>query len=248
MTNMKTFIHLHFFVIALSGTLHAQMASTADKAKQLQGELLRYNFDMDTAAATDRTGNGNSGELFGCTIATSGIGKGACSFATDNDFLMVGGPGAITGSMTVAMSVYVTEKPKNMGLPLFTTGLPGKGDFLFLAGGGSRKDQLFLAWDNWGTGGPRSSKPLSIRRWVHVAVTYDASKNLVGFYVNGAGAQIMQGLHYPCELKTCVIGGNRIGGSVAAPSFRGFIDDVRLFDRCLTSAEIAEISKQARKN
>lgn len=247
MTNMKTFIHLHFLLIILSGTLHAQMASTADKAKQLQGELLRYDFDRDTTEATDKTGNGNSGKLFGCTIATSGIGKGACSFATDNDFLMVGGQGAITGSMTVAMSVYVTEKPKNLGLPLFTSGVPGNGDFLFI-GGGNPKEPLFLAWDHWGTGGLRSSKPLSFRRWVHVAMTYDASNNLVNFYMNGTLVQTVQGLHYPCELKTCVIGGNLIGGSTTAHSFRGFIDDVRLFDRCLTTAEIAGISKQARKN
>jgi hypothetical protein len=79
----------------------------------------------------------------------------------------------------------------------------------------------------------KAKATLPLRRWSHVAVTFNG--NMLRIYVNGewissrrAAGSLIDGA-----------GALRIGGGASrATSFRGSIDEVRVYDHALTGAEI----------
>jgi hypothetical protein len=86
-------------------------------------------------------------------------------------------------------------------------------------------------------GGPdvavRGTGPLPLNTWSHIAVTY--GDGFLRFYVNGtqAGSVAQTG-----NIQTST-GPLRIGGnSVWSEWFAGRIDEVRIYNRALTQAEI----------
>jgi hypothetical protein len=76
--------------------------------------------------------------------------------------------------------------------------------------------------------------------WNHVALTYDGST--IQFYVNGVAAEPVIGSLYDYRLRTCTIGGNRIRGTTTGRSFKGLLDEIRLYSRVLTSSEIIALA------
>jgi hypothetical protein len=75
--------------------------------------------------------------------------------------------------------------------------------------------------------------PLPINAWTHLALTYDAA--MVRFYVNGALVAAGQETS-PLTVSTAPL---RIGGdSIFGQYFKGTIDEVRIYNRALTGAEI----------
>ena len=87
-------------------------------------------------------------------------------------------------------------------------------------------------------------------QWHHVAVTFPAGGSLVrdvkifvdghedtGFYSNGDTQTVNTGTDYACEI------GAFTGGTPSV--FNGQIDDVRVYDRALTDAEILAIASEA---
>lgn len=81
--------------------------------------------------------------------------------------------------------------------------------------------------------------------WTHIAVTYDPDlANEISFYINGtldsslshsAGGALSSSTSMPVTI------GNIWSGSGEQRPFDGLIDDIRVYDRALTAAEIAEI-------
>jgi hypothetical protein len=92
----------------------------------------------------------------------------------------------------------------------------------------------------------------STNTWYHVAVTYD--NNLVGndpvFYVNGTRSQTTEVTapvgFAPSDSSFDLYIGNRSGGS-GDRAFDGELDDVRLYDRILSQAEVSALAKWAPK-
>jgi len=83
---------------------------------------------------------------------------------------------------------------------------------------------------------PGSVNRLSLNNWAHIAVTYAAGT--LRFYVNGLLANQIVGANQN------ILTGNQplhIGSSNALVSegFNGLIDEVRVYNRALTQAEIA---------
>lgn len=81
---------------------------------------------------------------------------------------------------------------------------------------------------------------LAASRWTHLAATYNGSTQRL--YVNGVqvGSRTQNGA-ITLSSGALRIGGNSIWGSY----FRGYIDEVRVYNRELSQAEIASDSKQA---
>lgn len=79
------------------------------------------------------------------------------------------------------------------------------------------------------------SVPLSTNTWYHVAVTYDAATSIIKLYKNGALVDTNNEVD-PVEGGTLV----RLGAfNNAANSFTGTMDEVRIWNRALSSSEIA---------
>ena len=91
----------------------------------------------------------------------------------------------------------------------------------------------------------RSSQPLAINQWTHVAITYDGSSRADGLalYVNGRGAD--------CEVvrdhltKNITGGGNdhlTVGQRFRDRGFKnGLVDAIKVFARALTPLEVAQL-------
>jgi len=85
----------------------------------------------------------------------------------------------------------------------------------------------------------RGTTRLSLNTWTHLATTYDGTTQR--FYVNG----VLVGSNTPNQGSTNVItqsnGSLRIGGDASSTGefFNGMIDEVRIYNRALSAAEIA---------
>jgi hypothetical protein len=88
-----------------------------------------------------------------------------------------------------------------------------------------------------------SGDPLSRGEWIHVAGTYDANEQTC--YVNGIDAN--SETRGALEILTDANDGMAIGGRYGDDSdrFDGEIDDVRVYDRGLTRAEVGYIASQS---
>jgi hypothetical protein len=86
--------------------------------------------------------------------------------------------------------------------------------------------------------------PVPIGTWIHVAMTYDAASGELVVYLNHA----VDGTHTVPEGSRCILDTPqplRLGGG-APPGYDqlfldGLLDDVRVYDRALTAAEIAAL-------
>ena len=93
--------------------------------------------------------------------------------------------------------------------------------------------------------GIRAAEPLSLNRWVHVAMTYDGSSRADGLalYVDGRRAS--------CEIirdaltKNITGGGNdqlTVGQRFRDRGFKnGLVDEIKVFNRELTPLEVAQV-------
>ncbi len=142
-------------------------------------------------------------------------------------------------------------------LSKFTDTSTFNGEYLFAifetsSFGTAGVDQLFI--ENMATSSNdriKAESTVSVPRnsWVHVAVTYDGSNNNTGFdfYINGEliGAdKASDGVYVGMSNRVAPL---QIGATLTITAFddyaNGYIDDVRIYNRKLTSDEIALIGK-----
>jgi hypothetical protein len=194
---------------------------------------------MDGSGA-DRTGNGHDATLMrSVTAASSAIRGGAYAFDGMTSAVCLGGSGSVTSDRTYCAWV---NYPGRMGLgePVITGGLTGAGDFLGIASagqtdscGGSPNGPFI---DHWGYACDRSTTAFATPgAWSFVCVSYTGGT--VTLYANGSSATV-PGSFYTHAFSRFCIGANTIGGTTTFTSFAGAIDEVTLWTRALSSAEL----------
>ena len=165
---------------------------------------------------------------------------GAASFDGSNDRLRVPFDAALstTTGYTLAVFVYVIEIPSGADSAFakpygadtnnsWQLELPGDARFRFKSAGDSGgSDDLYA--------------PAVTGRWVHLAGTWDGA--IKRLYVDGIAAGSLAGVNL-WDDHDLFIGGDENGGSPSG-HFLGYIDDVRLYDRAITPAEIALLAAQ----
>ena len=85
----------------------------------------------------------------------------------------------------------------------------------------------------------RGTAAIPLNAWTHLAATYDAATSIMRYYVNGVQVGTTAG-NGSINVDD---GALRIGGNNSAPAgqgefYRGLIDEVRVYNRALTAAEI----------
>jgi prepilin-type N-terminal cleavage/methylation domain-containing protein len=90
--------------------------------------------------------------------------------------------------------------------------------------------------------GPYATVPLTSNAWQHVGMTFNASSDAVNFYINGASAGSGTFNETFATTTTAMHIGNQIcwNGS-SGGYFQGLIDDVRVYNRVLSAAEVQEL-------
>jgi hypothetical protein len=196
------------------------------------GLVAGYAFSETTGAtARDASGNGNNGTVSGATWTASGKYGRGLSFDGVNDRVNVANAPSLnpTGAITLMAWVY----------PTITTGVrdivikEGNGvDIynLYQRNGNGRAEMNVLVG-----GVNRTAEGASLARntWTHLAGTYDGAT--VRLFVNGTQVA-STAASGPLSTST---GALRIGGnSLWGEYFRGRLDEVRVYNRALTQAEI----------
>ncbi|MHC4502712.1 MAG: LamG-like jellyroll fold domain-containing protein, partial [Planctomycetota bacterium] len=195
-----------------------------------RGLLAHWKFDEgEGKAAGDASGKGNDGLLQNDPTWAAGKLGGALSFNGRNSYVDVRPPPGLTGSaITVSAWVKYAEVPTGAWSNVVIAQDDSRSRVFQLVAKGGRH-----CWHRFNTGkdliaGDRITPGV----WQHVAATFDGTKH--SLYIDGElEAEAPGTLRLDRELHV------RIGmkGSGEFP-FKGLIDDVRIYDRGLSGAEV----------
>jgi hypothetical protein len=210
----------------------ASVAVDVDNASAL-GPVAAWAFDEGAgSSAGDATGNGHVGALTGGAVwTTAGRHAGALEFDGVDDAVVVTNDGTFDLGTSMTVSAWVYPLPQASG---WWPVLQKETDAFFLNAGSPGGGAVAGVTANGGCCAlayAPSAAPEST--WTHLAMTYDGAQ--VTFYLNGvsAGSAPASG---PIQATSgpLWIANNSYPGE----AFRGRVDDVRVYDRVLTPAEI----------
>jgi hypothetical protein len=189
-----------------------------------------FNETSGTTVA-DASGRGNPGTVSGAARTTAGRFGGALTFDGINDWVTVADSASLdlTTGMTLEGWAYPTGGSDWRTLAI----KEGSGELAWalypFGDGGLPSGHAATGSELWARG---TAAP-ALNTWTHFAVTYDGSA--IRLYVNGTqvGTRAQTG-----SLKTTAgalrFGGNAIWGEF----FTGRLDELRLYDRALSAAQI----------
>src|SRR3989344_5085329 len=209
------------------------------------GLVAQYAFNDGTgASAADSSGNANPATLNGGVAWVAGkVGTGAVSLDGTNDY--IDAPHSASNSVSgnaVSISAWVYRTNTDLAPHIIAAKVvPGHSPPFFsysihLLGG-----DIPSFWVSTGGGGGehlQSPVPITANAWHHIIGVYDGSTKKI--YVDGV------------EKNSAFRNGNlntytsplRIGANGALGElFKGYIDEVRVFDRALTPSEVTELYK-----
>ena len=196
------------------------------------GPVGAWSFDEDRGSrALDSSGNRNDGTIDGAKRTTGKFG-GALRFDGVDDMVTVADSDSL--DLTEAMTIEAWVKPARLRSMWRTVVIKEQRNqlayALYAANGGRRPSgHVYTTRDRAVAG----SSAVPIDRWTHLASTWDGSR--VRLYVDGAQvADAALG-------RSAVSSGRalRFGGNTVWPEwFKGLIDEVRIYDRALTPAEL----------
>jgi uncharacterized protein (TIGR03437 family) len=218
----------------------SKTASLNIQAPTQSSLIAAYAFDENSGSTTtDASGNSNTGQIKGATWTASAKHGKALSFNGSSSYIDLGKSATLqsSGSMTWSAWIYATGNPpddgqiiarsdNSTGWQLKTTPDTGKRTFgIAVSGSSSGHTQRY------------SKTVYSLNTWYYVAGVYNTGTKTLDIYVNGVldngtltgtipGSQVNPALNATI--------GERSGGYY----FKGVIDDVRVYNRPLSVAEI----------
>jgi len=213
------------------GTTSGGTSRTGPVCAQSDGLVGAWSFDEGTGTTSaDLSAKGNVATLQGAVWTTSGKHGSALSLNGTSAKAAVADSATLdlTAAMTLEAWVYPNVVPTG-----WSTGIYKETDRYYLAPG---TDQNAPGAGGTFTSGNRNAigaSPLSAVAWTHLACTYDGAS--VRLYVNGfqAGNVSATGA-ITTSTSPLTMGGNTPYGEF----FNGRIDDVRVYNRALSLAEI----------
>ncbi len=215
-----------------------------------KGLVGHWNFDeMATTTAFDKSGNGNNGALGGGTASavptwTTGIqpfsggkaGGGGLSFDGVDDLVLTNSDTLCTGDITVCAWMYprvlnvINQRIVDNNSAKFY--IDTAGTLSFISDGSGTVD----AYSATGI--------ITINNWYYICLTRNSAALTANFYSNGA---LSNGSD--TSLSGVLAGSNNvvIGNNFSnSRQFNGLIDDVRVYNRVLSAAEIRYQYNQAK--
>lgn len=153
-----------------------------------------------------------------------------------NGFVMLGNPGDLNLSGKITMTAWVKAETADLDRSVLAHGLatsPNAYDYLLLTGNKARGG----SWDGdiYDAGATPPAGAINGNEWMHMAAEYDGKSWRM--YVNGMLASATSASKGAVQVNANWV----IGGSAqdqAPRCFKGSIDDVRIYSRALSDAEI----------
>ncbi|HEY3181372.1 MAG TPA: LamG-like jellyroll fold domain-containing protein [Gaiellaceae bacterium] len=206
-------------------------AGAAGAAVTPTGLVAAYSFDEGSGTtAADASGNGNTGTLSGAAWTTAGRNGGALSFDGAADYVTVVDSASL--DLTTAATVEAWVNPvAGTGWRAIVAKERNGGGFPYGLETNAGVPDAFVKAGAAATAA--ATAPVAASAWTHLALAYDGVA--VRLYVNGALAASQAASGTLAQSADPL----RIGGDVTwAEWFQGRIDDVRVYSRALTAAEL----------
>jgi hypothetical protein len=198
--------------------------------------IAAYDFDAGTGTTlADATGKGHTGTLSGPTWSTAGKTGGALSFDGVNDSVRINDANDLDLASAMTFEAWLRPTALNGGIGgwrtvLFKERSGGMAYGLYANDDGSRPA---VHVDIGGEQRARGTTQLPLNVWTHLAATYDGAT--LRLYVNGTQVSSKA----QTGAATATTGALKLGGNaVWGEWYAGLMDDVRVYDRALTTAEI----------
>ncbi len=201
----------------------------------ISNEQAMVFFDKMENNAADSSGNANNGMAYGNPSWIAGRCGMAILLNGSNFIDVVDSPSlSITSNITVAAWIKKDPSWSSTGNILakgansaYRWRVNGDGTLWFLINDGTGSQSIF-------SGGSVSSN------WHHVAVTADCKSKNVGFYVDGVLATNLP----TTKTGIATTSGDLVVGAYSTNGVEGFngaIDEVRIYNYCLTAAQIGRV-------
>jgi hypothetical protein len=244
---MKT--KLTLFVAVLAVALFGMGCASTEPAFVSDGLVAYYPFNGN---AKDESGNGHDGKLVEARGARVKLSKDR--HGADNSAYNLNGPtsGFDVGEFDfnpitkITISCWVNLAERNVRKVEKDIGDPEYG--IFLGGGSNEDDFHFLIWQNRlqigarfkggsdGFGHHRTLKnTIPLNQWIHAVLTSDGKQ--IYYFIDGVAVGNYKGV--PDNL--IVKGKFYIGKGTPKGNFNGDIDDVRIYNRGLSSKEVKSL-------
>ncbi|HXH09768.1 MAG TPA: LamG domain-containing protein [Alphaproteobacteria bacterium] len=210
-----------------------------------QGAIARWKLDeTQGTTASDSSGNNNTGTLFSGSTICSNPPTAGCPTWTDgalhldgsNDYVSV--PHSLTlsvaGDLTIVGWIYPTNIAKGRQGILFKHHnneyeviMEATGKISFYHGDGGWEDIAEPA-----------GMVATQNQWNHITITRTMRDKTIRFYLNGSFVGAAPFTKTPMTSANRVIIGSRAGAQFY---FQGFINDIGIYNRVLSSAEIESV-------
>jgi len=190
-----------------------------------------FNAGSGTTAA-DASGRGNHGTLNGATWTQSGQLGSALLFDGVNDRVDIPDSPSLGLAAGMTLEAWVRPTTTTGWRSVLVKERPGGWVYsLYSSDAGNRPSSYLRLKSDVGLVGPAA---LPVGTWSHVATTYDGTTHRL--YLNGTQvASVNRSGKIGTSPKPLRIGGNSVFGEW----FSGAIDEVRIYNRALTAAEIS---------
>ncbi len=224
------------------GTTTAPSTGGSGTTGWTNGLVAAYGFEEKTGTEViDASGSANHGRISGASrVRTAFFGR-ALKFDGRKDWITIEDSASLdlTKGMTLEAWVYPTARLTGWITVLMKERSGGPAYSLSANSDVGRPSTTINTAE--GDRNLAAGPQLPVKTWTHLAATYDGSTQRL--YVNGqlAGTRPQAG-NISVSSGKLRIGGNSIWG---AEYFTGYIDEVRVYNRALTQAEIAADSKTA---
>lgn len=222
------------YLMAVAAVLVVSLAVLVGPATgQPAGLMAAYSFDEGAGTSVgDTSGNAHTGTITGATWTTAGWFGDALNFDGTNDWVAVSDAAGLDLGTGMTLEAWVYPTALSGWRTVILKERPGALAYALYAHDNAPRPAVYVhagGADVAALGGAG----LPLNAWTHLAATYDGAT--LRLYINGneVGSQALGNTIVTSTLPLR-IGGNAVWGE----HFAGRIDEVRIYNRALSPAEI----------
>ena len=227
-SNLITVIPMPFYSLVLPSVRNPVTITSKN------GLMAAYGFEeVGDTTVVDASGNGNHGTIKEAVSVPNGHNGKALKFDGVNDWVTVNDSESLDFSTGMTLEAWVyPQLLTNGGKTVILKEAPGSEVYSLYASEDVNRPTSYFNDGNYQ--GVAGLNPLPLNQWTHLVATYD--RQYQRLYVNGkeVANSKQNGL---IQQSTSVL---RMGGnSLWDEYFQGYIDEVRIYNRALTPAEVS---------